>query len=75
MVLDFQVANCVTGASLHAILEPVNPLKGAIFEYVLVNGQVTCFFKYVYYGFSNKQKIFQFLNSKIRVILYCKCDF
>ena len=41
MVLDFQVANCVTGASLHAILEPVNPLKGAIFEYVLVNGQVT----------------------------------
>ena len=33
----FQVANCVTGASLHQILEPVNPLKGAIFEYVLVN--------------------------------------
>jgi hypothetical protein len=27
----------VTGASLHQILEPVNPLKGAIFEYVLVN--------------------------------------
>ena len=37
LIFPYQVANCVTGASLHQILESVNPLKGAIFEYVLVN--------------------------------------
>ena len=31
------VANCVTGAALHQVLEPINPLKGVIFEYVLVS--------------------------------------
>jgi hypothetical protein len=31
------VANCVTGSGLHQILEPINPLKGVIFEYVLVS--------------------------------------
>jgi hypothetical protein len=38
------VTNCVTGVTLHQSLEPINPLKGAIFEYVLVspNGKNWC---------------------------------
>ena len=31
------VTNCVTGVALHQVLEPINPLKGVIFEYVLVS--------------------------------------